>query len=83
MHGRKSILPNVNLISDIGFGSDATHTTQISLIANLPVEEMLFSLKYRQEIVVSNSLNRRFLNKFCIVPLHRRLINKLARLLNI
>ena len=31
-----SILPNVNLITNIGFGADATHTTEISKLANLP-----------------------------------------------
>lgn len=38
------ILPNVNLVSNIGFGADATHTTTICKGANLPVERMTFPL---------------------------------------
>ncbi|MEM1226493.1 MAG: glycosyltransferase family 2 protein [Planctomycetota bacterium] len=32
------VLPNVNLVSNIGFGDLATHTKQISRLANLPVQ---------------------------------------------
>lgn len=35
--GGLTILPNINLVSNIGFGSDATHTTQKkSLLSNIP-----------------------------------------------
>jgi hypothetical protein len=35
-----SILPNVNLVSNIGFQIDSTHTTQESKLANLPVSNI-------------------------------------------
>ncbi len=42
-----TILPNVNLVSNIGFGEDATHTIgSKSRVANLPVKEMNFPLKH-------------------------------------
>jgi hypothetical protein len=41
-----SILPNVNLVSNIGFGLDATHTRGKSELANLPVEAMDFPLQH-------------------------------------
>ena len=42
-----TILPNVNLISNIGFNTDATHTlNKWSRVANLPVEAINFPLKY-------------------------------------
>lgn len=42
-----AILPNRNLISNIGFGPEATHTTQSgSHSANLIVETMLFPLQH-------------------------------------
>jgi hypothetical protein len=42
-----TILPNVNLVSNIGFGEGATHTSSSkSKVANLPVEEMIFPLKH-------------------------------------
>jgi hypothetical protein len=42
-----TILPNVNLVSNIGFGEDATHTSSSkSRVANLPVKEINFPLKH-------------------------------------
>jgi hypothetical protein len=42
-----TILPSVNLVSNIGFGEGATHTSSSkSKVANLPVEEMIFPLKH-------------------------------------
>ena len=42
-----TILPNVNLVSNIGFREDATHTIgSKSRVANLPVKEMNFPLKH-------------------------------------
>ncbi len=41
-----TVLPNVNLISNIGFGFDATHTTAVSQIENLPTSAMQFPLQH-------------------------------------
>ena len=42
-----TILPNVNLVSNIGFGEDATHTSSSkSRVANLGVQEMNFPLEH-------------------------------------
>jgi hypothetical protein len=41
-----SILPNVNLISNIGFGEQATHTQSNSELANLPLNSMNFPLSH-------------------------------------
>lgn len=40
------ILPNVNLVSNIGFGVDATHTKTVRKCANMPVEEIGFPLHH-------------------------------------
>ena len=46
------IVPNVNLISNIGFGADATHTTSaVNELANLPVEAVSFPLKHCEFVV--------------------------------
>ena len=42
--GRMNILPSVNLISNIGFGLDATRTIIPSPLANLPTQVMQFPL---------------------------------------
>ena len=41
-----AISPSVNLVSNIGFGVDATHTMSASEIANLPTAEMTFPLRH-------------------------------------
>lgn len=47
-----SVLPNVNLVSNIGFGSEATHTVHGgSPIANLALAEMRFPLQHPEFIV--------------------------------
>jgi len=40
------ILPNVNLVSNIGFGQDATHSTQINRFAYMPVAAINFPLTH-------------------------------------
>jgi hypothetical protein len=47
-----SILPNINLISNIGFGADATHTGNPEhKLANLATGEMLFPLNHPPHVV--------------------------------
>lgn len=46
VEGRINIMPNVNLISNIGFGADATHTVNSSPLANLPSEKILFPITH-------------------------------------
>ncbi len=41
-----AITPEVNLVSNIGFGEDATHTVASTGVINLPVEEMDFPLRH-------------------------------------
>ena len=46
-----SILPNVNLVSNIGFGIEATHTTKKGKLASIPTEAMDFPLQHPLFIV--------------------------------
>lgn len=46
LRGRLNIMPAINLISNIGFGSDATHTTGGGELANMQVESLSFPLKH-------------------------------------
>jgi hypothetical protein len=41
-----AVLPNVNLVSNIGFDTDATHTVQTSIFDSMPVEAMKFPLQH-------------------------------------
>lgn len=47
IHRGLTVLPKVNLISNIGFGTEATHTTDTkNPFANLPTQAMLFPLRH-------------------------------------
>ena len=54
-----TILPNVNLVSNIGFGEDATHTkVKNSVYANIPIEKMNFPLQHPLEIRLDYDADR-------------------------
>jgi len=51
VQGGLCVMPNLNLISNIGFGEEATHTTWAeNKWANLPLEEMPFPLRHPSSI---------------------------------
>jgi hypothetical protein len=43
--GGLTVLPCGNLVSNLGFGAEATHTTSTSALAELPTREMTFPLR--------------------------------------
>ena len=53
--GALSVTPNVNLISNIGFGESSTHTQRSSLVAEIKVESMEFPLKHPN--LIERSIN--------------------------
>jgi hypothetical protein len=44
------VMPQVNLVSNIGFGADATHTRGDSMLANMAVEPMQFPLRHPEMV---------------------------------
>lgn len=46
VQGMVAILPNTNLISNIGFGGDATHTRSASIYSDMKVNSMNFPLSH-------------------------------------
>ncbi|MGB3512172.1 MAG: methyltransferase domain-containing protein, partial [Microcoleaceae cyanobacterium] len=50
-HHGLTILPKVNLVSNIGFGKEATHTSNINRFANMSVAEMIFPLNHPPLII--------------------------------
>jgi hypothetical protein len=85
LRGMLSVMPKVNLISNIGFGKDATHTKGGSIYANLPTQSIQFPLK-ENEVILPNliadnftaknmftlSISRRIYRRF-IAPLFSRI----------
>lgn len=62
--GRMSIIPNHNLVSNIGFGEQATHTISHSSMANIENESMIFPLKHPKFMFINHELDYRFNRKF-------------------
>lgn len=78
VEGRVSILPAVNMISNIGFDGNATHTTGASDLANLARNPIGYPLTHPLG-VFRNIQADQFTERNCIrVPLVKRVRNKLA-----
>ena len=76
--GRMSILPAVNMISNVGFDENATHTTGDSDLANLAQNPMGFPLMH-PPAVSRNIEADQFSERMCFrIPLTQRVRNKLG-----
>jgi hypothetical protein len=53
-----SIMPNVNLISNIGFGGDSTHTAYNNIFSNMEINSMIFPLKNPPFIVIDTKADK-------------------------
>ena len=51
LHNGLCILPQVDLVSNIGFNAEGTHTIRQNQFANLPLGEMQFPLQHPPEII--------------------------------
>jgi hypothetical protein len=73
-----SILPNVTLLSNIGFREDATHTKSPSVTANLQTNEMIFPLIH-PPYVLRNADADHFLIEQLVLPRRSLLYQRLYR----
>ena len=77
LNGRLCCIPARNMISNIGFRPDATHTRRNSDVANLPVYDMAFPLRHPAE-VVADPLADAVTYKRCFhTPAWRRAMSRL------
>lgn len=74
-----TVVPRVNLIRNIGFGADATHTGQVDPRLLLPSRSMPFPLIHPERMIPSRSTDRR-LQLLYSAPLNRRVAGKIGRL---
>ena len=65
LNGRIAVMPNINMISNIGFGDDATHTKGESILANMVISAIQFPLKHPYAIFTSQFLDGRYF-KTCL-----------------
>ena len=80
LQGRLTILPNQNLISNIGFGVEATHTMVECEFANLPVEAMTFPLMHPIGVICNHTLDDRAFKRIFCRPLLLRVKSKMVRI---
>jgi hypothetical protein len=77
-------MPNVNLISNIGFRPDGTHTTVESKVANLPLVAMQFPLKqpicFAKNSIYDEQTRKEQFSPPRSPPLYIRAVNKLIRM---
>jgi len=79
-----AIMPIVNLISNIGFGPEAVHTTEKNTFSEMKTEPMIFPISHppyilRDSVADSITENRMFSGQ----PLISRAINKLKQIVKV
>ena len=77
LEGRTNIVPSVNLIANIGFGEDATHTAGGRDL--VPVEAMSFPLKHPLEVLENRDLDKELFDHLLYIPLYKRVLNRIRR----
>lgn len=84
IHNHLSIISNVNLISNIGFGDRSTHTkNSTSKFSNMPTQSIIFPLQH-PPYMIRDSLADNFTQNTLFDPvLIDRIKNKLERLISI
>ena len=81
-NNRLAILPNVNMISNIGFGENSTHTKDTDKAANLAMLEIGFNIKHPFQVVRNKEADEyTYEVYYSQKPFIRRAINKLFRIL--
>jgi hypothetical protein len=84
LQGALSLLPNCNLVSNIGFGSNATHTRGVNEYSNLPTESLPFPLVHPRFIMrdfEADQFTQR--THFCAPSLISKVRGKLRAILRI
>jgi hypothetical protein len=78
-HNALSVIPSLNLVTNIGFGGEATHTAAASASLMRPAKTMGFPLKHPSSFVPLRSVDRRMQN-LNSPPMIERLIRKVRYL---
>jgi len=80
IQGSLSILPNLNLVSNIGFGLNATHTTGKSKFSNMQIAAISFPLEH-PSFILRDDIADIFTEKyqFNIHSLGKRVLNRIVR----
>jgi hypothetical protein len=78
INNKLNIVPNANLITNIGFGRDASRTTRKNKLSEIPLAEMRFPLMHPQFIIrdtLADEVTER--EQFTKPSLMKRIVNKI------
>jgi hypothetical protein len=76
-----AVMPNTNLISNIGFGHQATHTTAESIYANMTTNPINFPLRHPNQVTQNIDADHYTSKRMFTRSLWRRIFGRLqARL---
>ena len=81
MHRGFTILPSVNLVSNIGFAMDATHTDSRSRLSALEICEMKFPLKHPPFLICDSQADKYTFDEFLYLNLVGKMSLKICALL--
>ena len=73
-----SVMPNKNLISNIGFGAEATHTMAEGKFSKMEIKKINFPLKHPSTIAVNHEADSYTAKQMFTISIMRRLFNKLS-----
>ncbi len=79
----RAILPQRNLISNIGFGADATHTKRISKYADMATEDMAFPLQHPTDRTECAAADNYTAERIFLQPLPQRVWGQIRGTLGI
>jgi len=75
-------VPSSNLVANIGFGNDATHTTQVDTRFTPRTSVMQFPLDHPSDFVPLRSMDRRLMLTLILTPFRSRLSRAARRIAN-
>ena len=81
LYGRKAILPNVNLISNIGFSADGTHTNILGPFSNMRTESMGFPIIHPRELFEFRTADNKYFMKQHFNSISKRIRRKIFNVL--
>ena len=75
-----ALVPNVNLVSNIGFHSDATHTVDNVPYSNLPREEIPLPLQHPPFMFPNREADKFNFKNRCHISLQTRIVRKMKKI---
>ena len=77
IEGRINVIPNVNLISNIGFGEGATHTVTLSSLANMLTASIVFPITHPVGILRNLTADMITFHSCFNIPFYKKVLNKI------